>query len=323
MNPDEIINPADYIKKFLPFKRLSAFGITLIIIGFILITGSFYTIQPNEVGLVLRFGKFVRETNPGLHFKIPLNIEKVYPVKVKFIYKKEFGFRTKNAGVLTTYEQRSYAKESLMLTGDLNVLDVQWIIQYRVKNPFNVLFRIRNINKTLNDVSSYVMHKIVGDYSFNEVLGEKRIEINNVAQQLLQKVLNFYNAGIQIVTVQLQNVNPPDPVKPSFNGVNEAKQERDKLINQAWGAYNKKIPEAKGRAKQMIQMAQGYAIAKVNNAQGNAQRFILRLSAYQKAKAVTLQRLYLNDMSDILQNAGKKYIVDPEEKSIFPLLKLQ
>ena len=323
IDPDEIINPRNYIKK-LPFgKFLSSTSIIIIIIALVAIFSSFYTIQPNEVGVLLRFGKFIESTQPGLHLKIPFGIDKVYPVKVEFVYKEEFGFRTRSAGVKTNYSQRLYTDESIMLTGDLNVLDAEWIVQYKIKDPFVVLFHIRDIRKTIRDISESVIRKIAGDYTFNEVLTTKRAEINDLAQQELQKILDSYNAGIDIVTVKLQDVNPPDPVQPAFNEVNEAKQEKEKMINQAWEVYNHKIPEAKGQALKMVKQAEGYAVAKVNNAEGDAKRFLLVLSAYEKAKDVTKRRLYLDSMMEVFQKAGKKYIVDPEEKGILPLLRLE
>jgi len=323
INPDDIINPQRYIKK-LPFGRfLSSSAVVTVIVGLIAVFSSFYTIQPNEVGVLLRFGKFIESTKPGLHLKIPFGVDKVYPVKVEFVYKEEFGFRTKSAGVRTSYSQRSYTNESLMLTGDLNVLDAEWIVQYKIKDPFVVLFHIRDIRKTIRDISESVMRKIAGDYTFNEVLTTKRAEINDLAQQELQKILDSYDAGIDIVTVKLQDVNPPDPVQSAFNEVNEAKQEKEKMINQAWEVYNHKIPEAKGRALKMIKQAEGYAIAKVNNAEGDAKRFLLLLGAYEKAKDVTRRRLYLDNMMMVLQKAGKKYIIDPKEKGILPLLRLE
>jgi len=321
--PDEIIQ--NFKEKFnLHLPR--SFPVPLIIVIFIVIfilKGSFYTIQPDEVGVVLRFGKFVNITKPGLHFKLPLGIEKVTPVRVEKIYTDEFGFRTQNAGIKTIYSKKSYDDESLMLTSDLNVLDLEWIIQYRIQNPFNALYNIRNLSKTLHDISEAVMRAIVGDYTFNEVLTTMRIEINNKAQEKMQQILDFYGTGIQIVKVKLQDVNPPDPVKPAFNEVNQAKQEKEKLINQAWEIYNQKIPQAKGEALKKVKEAEGYALEKVNWAQGDAARFLLLWEEYAQAKEITVTRLYLNYMDDVLQKTGKKYIVDSKEKGILPLLKLQ
>jgi membrane protease subunit HflK len=209
-----------------------------------------------------------------------------------------------------------------MLTGDLNVLDLEWIVQFRVKDPYKILYNIRNPERTLHDISEAVMRQVVGDYTFTEALTLKRIEINNEVQEKVQKILDSYGAGIHIVTVKLQDVNPPDPVKPAFNEVNEAKQQRETLINQAWKYYNQKIPQAKGEAKQKIQEAEGYGLAIINNAQGDAERFLLLYKEYAQAKDITRKRIYLDYLGDILQKAGKKYVVDPEEKGILPMLRL-
>ncbi|UCD16122.1 MAG: FtsH protease activity modulator HflK [Candidatus Omnitrophota bacterium] len=321
--PDEIIYDFQKKLKLRMPKTFPLFSIVGIIAALIVVFTSFYTIQPNEVGVLLRLGKFVKNTQPGLHFKLPFGIDRVYPVKVEYIYKEEFGFRTRTAGVRTIYDSKSYADESLMLSGDLNVLDLEWIVQFKVKDPFYLLFKIRDVRKTLRDISESVMRKVVGDYTFNEVLTTKRLEINNDVQKQIQQILDSYETGVQIVTVKLQDVNPPDPVKPAFNEVNEAKQEREKLINQAWEIYNQKIPQAKGEAAKVISKAEGYALEKINNAEGDAKRFLLLREEYARAKDITTKRLYLENMSDILTKAGKKYIVDPEEKGILPLLKLE
>ena len=335
-DPDEIIRN---LKEKFNFRPPKSSWLPLVIIVAILLMFSasaglspqpLYTIQPDEVGVVLRFGKFIKTTTPGLHFKWPF-IENVIPVKVEYVYKQEFGFRTQTPGVRTVYSQKSFDDESIMLTGDLNVLDLEWIVQFKITKPFDALFNVQDIgdfiryrkpSKTLGDISESVMRKIVGDYTFNEVLTTKRIEINNKAQEEMQKILDFYGSGVQIVTIKLQDVNPPDPVKPAFNEVNQAKQEKERLINQAWEVYNQKIPQAKGEALKIVKEAEGYALEKVNQAKGDSKRFKLLLAEYVQAKDVTLRRLYLEQMNNILKKAGKKYIVDPEEKGILPLLKI-
>ena len=330
--PDEIIQN---IKEKFNFRKPQKFSFP-VIVGIIILLfalkGAFYTIQPNEVGVVLRFGKFTQTTKPGLHFKIPF-VDSVIPVKVEKVWTSEFGFRTETPGVRTVYSPRSYDDEALMLTGDLNVLNLDWIVQFKIKDPTKALFDIRDIYqailwnnvenaKTIRDISESVMRAVVGDYTFNEVLTTKRIEINDKVQEEMQKILDSYGTGIQIVKVKLQDVNPPDPVKPAFNEVNQAKQEKEKLINQAWEVYNQKIPQARGEALKMVKEAEGYALEKVNRAEGDAKRFLLLQQEYARAKDVTQKRIYLEKMNDILQKAGKKYIVDPEEKGILPLLKL-
>jgi len=320
--PDEILRS---LKEKFNFRKPQGKGLFLIIgifLVIILLKGAFYTIQPSEVGVILRFGKFIKTTVPGLHFKLPLGIEKAIPVPVEKIYTSEFGFRTQSAGVKTIYSQKSYDDESLMLSGDLNVLDLEWVVQFKINDPFMALFNVRNVEKTIRDVSEAVLRRIVGDYSFNEVLTTMRVEINNKVQEEMQEILNSYKIGIQIVKVKLQDVNPPKPVKPAFNEVNQAKQEREKLKNQAWEIYNQKIPQAKGEALKRVKEAEGYGLEKINRAKGDAQRFLLLYEEYARAKEVTSRRLYLEQMENILINAGKKYIVDPKEKGILPLLKL-
>lgn len=321
-NPDEIWRLLKEKFNFRKPQGKSLFLIIGIFLVIVLLKGAFYTIQPSEVGVILRFGKFIKTTPPGLHIKLPLGIEKAIPVPVEKIYTSEFGFRTQSAGVRTVYSQKSYDDESLMLSGDLNVLDIEWIVQFKIKDPYMTLFSVRNVDKTIRDVAESVMRRIVGDYSFNEVLTTKRVDINNQAQKEMQEILNSYKIGIQIVKVKLQDVNPPQPVKPAFNEVNQAKQEREKLKNQAWEIYNQTIPQAKGEALKRVKEAEGYAVEKVNRAKGDAQRFLLLYKEYARAKKVTSRRLYLEHMTNILSNAGKKYILDPKEKGILPLLKL-
>ncbi len=331
MDLNKIDNPEELFKEL--FKKMgikmpdSNFSKGIIFIAILIaavgvMASGIYSTGPDEVGIIQRFGKYTRTTQPGLHIKIPL-IEKVTNVKVKYIFKEEFGYRTAAAGVVTRYSPKNYFDESLMLTGDLNVLVVEWITQFKVKDPVKFLFNIRNYRETIRNISEAVMRQVVGDHSVNEVLTTRRVEINTEVQDKLQEILDSYNSGIQIVTVKLQNVNPPDPVKPSFNEVNEAKQEKEKLINQAWEAYNKIIPKAHGEAGQTISEAEGYQLNRVNRAKGDAAKFIAVYEAYKNAKDVTRKRMYLEAMSEILSKAGNKYIVDPSQKSILPLLDLR
>ncbi len=318
-NPENIINAG---KKNLP--KIAKFT-PIIITAFILLIGlvsSLYSVGPDEVGVVRLLGKYVRTTNPGLHLKLPFGFEKINNVKVKYIFKEEFGFRTLQPGVVSKYSQKQYFDESLMLTGDLNVIVVEWIVQFKVKDPVKLLFNIRTPRDTIRNISEAVMRQVVGDNSVNEVLTSRRIEMNQEVQERLQQILDSYDSGIQIVTVKLLNVNPPDSVKPSFNEVNEAKQEKEQVINQAWEAYNKAVPAAKGKAQRTIKEAEGYALARVNQAQGDAAKFIATWKAYVTAKDVTRKRLYLETMNIVIPKAGTKYIIDPSQKGILPLLNL-
>ncbi len=319
MNPQDIINAG---KKKIPDMMKFVPIVIAAILLVVFLASSLYSVGPDEVGVVRRFGKYVRTTNPGLHVKIPFGIEKVNNVKVKYIFKEEFGFRTIKPGVVSRYSQKQYFDESLMLTGDLNVLVVEWIVQFKVKDPVKLLFNIRTPRDTIRNISEAVMRQVVGDYSGSEALTTRRAGLNIAVQEKLQGVLDSYDIGVQIVTLKLQDVNPPDPVKPSFNEVNEAKQEREKVINQAWEAYNKAIPAARGKAEKTIKQAEGYALNRVNEAKGDAAKFTSIWQAYKDAKEVTRKRLYLETMHEIIPKAGTKYIVDPSQQGILPLLRL-
>ncbi|NQT90445.1 MAG: FtsH protease activity modulator HflK [Candidatus Omnitrophica bacterium] len=318
-NPEDIIKQG---KNSLP--NLAKFAPVAIIVLILLIAvfSSFYSVGPDEVGIIRFFGKYVRTTNPGLHIKIPFGIEKVNNVKVKYIFKEEFGFRALSPGVVTKYSQKQYLDESLMLTGDLNVLVVEWIVQFKIKDPVKLLFNIKNPRETIRNISEAVMRQVVGDNSVGEVLTTRRVEINIEVQKKLQEILDSYNSGIQIVTLKLQDVNPPDPVKPSFNEVNEAKQEKEKVINEAWEAYNKAVPRAKGEAEKTIRKAEGYSLQRINKSKGDAAKFIATWQAYKDAKDVTRKRLYLETMQEVIPKAGQKYIIDPSQKGNLPLLNL-
>lgn len=301
--------------KYMP----AAVGVLLILFA---LQSTIYSIGPDEVGLIQRFGKYVRTTEPGLHVKLPFGIEKVTPIKVRKIYKEEFGFRTKRAGVRSVYAARQYPEESLMLTGDLNILDVRWIVQFKVKDPVQLLFKTRDPVGNVRAMSEVIMRRLCGDYTVDEVLTTKREEIGALAQVELQKLLDKYQTGIDVVTVKLLDVNPPDKVKPAFNEVNEAKQERERMINEAWEAYNKAIPRAKGEARRTISQAEGYSLDKVNRSKGEAERFLVTWQEYKKAPEITKKRLYLETMANVLPKAEKKYIIDPDQRSILPLLKI-
>ena len=323
--PEDLFKtPDDFLKDVQ--KKLQGFkgGIPVIVAIIALIAALFssiYSVGPDEVGVIRRFGRYARTTNPGLHVKMPF-VEKVNKVKVKYIFKEEFGFRTTRAGIVSQYSPGEYFDESLMLTGDLNVLVVEWIVQFKIKDPVKLLFNVRNPLRTIRNISEAVMRQVVGDNTVNEILTTRRVEVNLEVQDKLQEILDSYDSGVQIVTVKLQDVNPPDEVKPSFNEVNEAKQEKEKVTNQAWEKYNKIIPKARGEAEKTIRESEGYALNRVNMAKGDAAKFIVTWEAYKNAKDVTRKRLYLEVMSEILPKAGKKFIIDPEQSGILPLLNL-
>ncbi len=301
-------------------RSLATF-IPFILIAFIL-WNCWYTVEPEEVGVVLRFGKFVKETPPGLHFKLPPPFEKVIKVPVQRQLKEEFGFRTAIPGVRTTYVDRDYHNESLMLTGDLNVAVVEWITQYRIGDPYKFLFKVKSLRQTFRDMNEAVMRAVVGDRTVNEILTTGRQELADVAKVKLQKLCDQYETGIVIEQIVLQDVNPPDPVKPSFNEVNQAQQEKERMINDALAEYNKVIPRAKGEALRTIQEAEGYATDRINRAKGDAVFFNRLLDAYIMAPEITRRRLYLETMDEIYTKITKKIIVDQAVKGILPMLQL-
>ncbi len=298
-------------------------SIVVIVLALILFSTSFYTVEPEEVALVLRFGKYVRTADPGLHMKIPFGVETALKVPVQRQLKAEFGFRTVSAGVNSQFTTRGLSGESNMLTGDLNAAVVEWVIQYRIVDPYKYLFRVRNVDDTLRDMSEAVMRSVVGDRTVNEVLTVGRAEVALEVDTRLQELCERYETGIKIEQVVLQDVNPPDPVKPSFNAVNQAQQEKEKLINEAQSEYNKVIPRAQGEAQQTIQEAEGYALDRVNRAQGDSARFDALYTEYRKAPEVTRKRLYLETMTKVLPKVERKVVVDDGVKGILPLLNLQ
>ena len=237
--------------------------------------------------------------------------------------KQEFGYRTTSSGINSKYKKAGYSGESLMLTGDLNLGDVEWVVQYRIDNPYNYLFKVRNADETLRDVSEAAMRQVVGDRTVNEVLTVGRAEVATQVEIILQEICNEYEMGIKIEQVVLQDANPPDPVKPSFNGVNEAQQQRETLINQARADYNRIIPRAKGESLETVQKSEGYALDRVNRAQGEVSKFNDLYAEYIKAPEVTKTRIFLETMEDIIPKMGQKIITDEKGNSVIPLLQLQ
>jgi membrane protease subunit HflK len=291
-------------------------GLILIVLG----TTSFYTVQPDEEAVVIRLGKYINTEPPGLHFKIPFGVDRVIKVKTKKVHQAEFGFRSRNTSTrVTTYSKGSYDNESLMLTGDLNVADVEWVVQYQIADPFKYLFQTSEPQRNIRDVSEAIMRRVVGDRLVTDVLTTGRAQIASDARGLMQEVLDKYDMGIRIVTVKLQDVNPPRVVQPSFNQVNSAKQEQEKIINTAEKEYNKIIPEARGKAEKQISQAQGYATELVNRAKGDAAKFGEIYKEYRRAPSITRKRIYLETMEEVFNRFEQVTIVDPKVKGLLPV----
>ncbi|MCP4116816.1 MAG: FtsH protease activity modulator HflK [Desulfobacteraceae bacterium] len=311
----------DVLNKFKHFRFPG--GILLIVVLFFLFFGSsmFFTVGVDEVGVIQRFGKYDRIGQPGLNFKMPSGIERVTKVKIKRIYKEEFGFRTKSFSNSRFSNDNEDMGAALMLTGDLNVAVVPWIVQYRISDPYMYLFKVKDVNSILRDMAEATMRTVVGDRSINEVIS-KREEIAIAAKERLQEELKQAETGIHIVTIEMKKTNVPEPVQPSFNEVNEAVQEKEQLIYKAREELNKAIPAARGEARRVVKDAEGYALDRVNRAEGDVARFNSVYKEYVKAKDVTEKRLYLEAMAEVLPKLGQKYVVDSEQSNLLPLLNM-
>ncbi len=300
--------------------------VLIAVIGLLLLislTSSFYKVDTEETGVVLRFGRFNSFAEPGLHLKLPFGIDRAYKVKTGRVLKEEFGFRTVQAGVRSTYTKRNLEDESLTLTGDLNVSDIEWIVQYQIADPFKFLFRIHEPEATIRDLAEAMVRKVVGNSNVSEVLTTEREVLANSIQKDLQASLNYYDIGVRIVTVKFQDVNPPNAVKAAFNEVNEAEQQKESLIFQAREQYNREVPKARGVARRTIQEAQGFAIERINKAQGETSRFLALYAEYRKAPDVTRQRLYLETLEQVLPKLDEIYIMDKKGSGALPLLPLR
>lgn len=320
MQPPEFRNIYTFPRPNIPWSQVWKVVVAIVVVLFI--WTAWFTVDPEEAGIVLRFGKFVRQETSGLHTKFPYPIESVIKVPIERQLKEEFGFRTAEAGVRTEYSKEDLSEESIMLTGDLNVAVVEWTAQYRVHTPYNFLFKVRNVRTTFRDMNETVMREVVGDRSVNEVLTVGRQEIAAEVERRLQHLCDQYETGIKVEQIVLQDVNPPDLVKPSFNEVNQAQQEREKMINQARAEYNSVIPKAKGEALQTIEGAEGFATDRVNRAKGDAELFNSLYAAYRAAPDVTRRRMYLETMAAIYPKVKHKIVIDDALKGVLPLLSL-
>jgi len=323
----------DFEKKVIEIKNhfKNKFGqqkgfLPIVIIAFLILVGgysSMYEVDTEETGVVLRFGKFHSFAEPGLHFKIPLGVDRVYLVQTGRVLKEEFGFRTVKPDVRSTYTKKGLEEESLTLTGDLNVSDVEWIVQFQVSDPFKFIFRIKDPVGTIRDIAEAMVRKAIGNANVTEVLTTERALLANEIMVDLQSTLNNYDIGVRIVTVKFQDVTPPDPVKAAYNEVNESEQQRESLIFQAREQFNREVPRARGEAKKVLQEAEGYAVERVNKARGETNRFLALLTEYRKAPSVTRSRIYLETLEEVLPRLDEIYVMDAKNSGALPLLPLR
>ena len=303
-------------------RSLLPLSVPLVILILVVAVGvwtSYYTIAAESEGVVLRFGKYIKKVPPGLHFKLPLGIDSVITVPTQRQLKLEFGFATPD---YTNPDQvgAEPAKEKSMVTGDLNSVLAEWIVQYRITEPETYLFAVREPGQTLRDISESVMRGVVGDRTVDEVITVGRQEIEITALQRMREMAKRYHLGVSVDQVQLKNVNPPEPVQASFNEVNRAQQDRENVINLANGEYNKVVPRVRGEADQKVRAAEGYRFKRINEAEGDGAAFTAVLEQYVRAPAITRARIYLETLGEVLPQAGQKIIVDESVQQILPML---
>src|SRR5213075_1295041 len=303
----------------IPLRLIASIAAVLLLLA--LAWTSCYTVQAESEGVVLRFGKFLKTVEPGLHFKLPFSIDHVTVPPTRRQLKLEFGFVT--PGYTNPYQPGKDAREERsMVTGDLNAALVEWVVQYRISDPKEYLFDVRNPNQTLRDLSEAAMREVIGDRTVDEVITIGRQDIEVAALARMQELATRYKLGVRVDQVQLKNVNPPREVEASFNEVNKAQQDRENAINVANGDYNEAVPRARGQADQTVRGAEGYRFKRVNEAEGDVASFNATLGQYIKAPEITRTRLYLETMGDVLPNMGPKIIIDDSMKQLLPILPL-
>ena len=301
-------------------------GILAVVVIIMLSTG-FFVVDQTEQAVILRLGKYLKTVGPGLQFKIPFGIDKSYSVETQTVQTMSFGYRATTAGNLsgssTKYSYSKYMDESTMLTGDLNIVDIQWIVQYRIDDPYKWLFNINNPSQTISDLSRSVMNQLVGDLPILSIMTSERTSMEVEAQEKLQASLDSYGMGVKIVTVKLQDIVPPaGDVQDAFEDVNKAIQDMNKYINEGKENYNRVIPAAEGEASKVIQEAQGYASERVNTATGDVARFRSVLAEYEKSPDITARRLYIETMETVLAAGGNLTVIDRNLENFLPLMNL-
>ena len=310
----------EFFQKMKNFKKSGIVLLIVLILAVVFGSSCVFTVKTDEVGVIQRFGKYVRTVEPGLNFKMPTGFEHVTKVKIRRVYQEEFGLE-----VVSTSNFRGSAGDTretqLMLTGDLNVAVVPWVVQYRISDPYRYLFKIKDVKGFLTSMSEASMRTIVGDRSINEVLSSRE-QIAFAARDLLQKEMEEAQSGITITLIELKKTNVPAPVQPSFNEVNQAIQEKEQTIYKAKEEYNNEIPLARGEARRRVQEGEGYSIDRINRAKGDASKYLAIFEEYSKAKEVTKIRLYLESMLELYPKLGAKYIIDADQKGVLPFLNM-
>lgn len=300
--------------------------IILILVGLVVLGGalsSFFQVDATEQAVITRLGRYNRTRGAGLHFKIPFGLEQHYIVPTELNQSMSFGYRALEPGVQTVYDTRDYPEESVMLTGDINIIDVEWVIQFLITDPQNWLFKVEDPYKTISDISKSVINRLVGDESLNAVLGPARPAIEDQARQDMNVIFDEYELGINVTTVELKNVLPPSGrVEEAFKDVQDAQQDMERLINEGQQAYNTEIPRARGEKERAIQTALGYANERVNQSEGDVARFLAVLQEYSNDPDTTRTRLYYEMVEEVFEDAGTTNLIDRDLQNFLPLLNL-
>jgi membrane protease subunit HflK len=291
--------------------------LVVIICAFFLLATSLYIVDQAEEAVITRFGKYLNTIGPGLHFKLPFGIDKTYVVNVKNVQTQQFGFRTLSSGINSTYAEDMSV--STMLTGDLNMVDVEWIIQYRIVDSFAWTFNVNEKTQTIRDVSQSVINMLIGDRAIMDIMGFERSSIEVVGAEFMNETFKSYGLGINVITVKLQNTDPPLLVQEAFDDVNKAIQDRNRLINEGQQAYNELIPRTKGEADKLVQVAEGYATERKNRAEGDVSRFNAVYEEYRRSPDVTRQRLYYEMMEDVFKDGNKTVVIDRRFNNFLPM----
>ena len=299
------------------FKPSMLLGVILLLLVVWIIPGTFYFVEPDEEGVVTRFGKFSRTTSPGLHFKFPSPIEHASTPKITQVRRAEIGFRAAPGR-----PTQSVPAESLMLTGDQNIVDINLVVQYRIMDSVAYLFNVRRPHKLIRDSAETVIRGITGSKKIDEALTTGKAEIQVLAKDQIQGLLDKYKSGLQVVTIQLQDVHPPEQVADSFKDVVRAREDKERMINEAQGYRNAVIPEARGQAAQIVRVAEGYREEKIKKAEGDAKRFLQQYEEYKKAPDITRKRIYLETMEEILPDINKVVMENQKGSGLLPILPL-
>ncbi|MDR1587568.1 MAG: FtsH protease activity modulator HflK [Treponema sp.] len=306
------------VGKFFNKGVVSLIVVVIIVLAFL--STSVYIVDQTEEAVVTRFGKYLNTRGPGLQFKLPFGIDRNYTVNVKAVQTEQFGFRTLRSGISSTYSGET--GEATMLTGDLNIVDVEWIIQYRVVDPMAWTFNVMERGRTIRDVSRSAINMLVGDRAIMDIMGPERSAIEAAGTEFMNETFRGYGLGIDVIAVKLQNIDPPAGVQEAFDDVNKAIQDMNRLINEGQQVYNEEIPKTKGEAERLIQVAQGYAAERVNKAHGDVARFNSVYDEYRRAPEVTRQRLYYEMVEEVFENEEGSVFIDHNLKNFLPMMNL-